>query len=64
MKSYDVWADNMVNVMLPDGLDPNSQAGISEIYRQAIPLLIKRLADEASLHWKRYRDGDTNEGGE
>lgn len=64
MKSYEVWADNIVNVMLPDGLDPESGAGIAELYRRAIPLLIERLFDEPSLNWDRYEDGDTEEGGE
>lgn len=63
MKSYDVWLDNVVNIMLPDAVDPESAEGIDAIYREAIPLLIERAgaAAEASLNWERYEDGDTNE---
>lgn len=64
MKSYDVFLDSFVNVLLPDGLDPNDNAeGTAMLYRLALEKYRERLRDEAACEctWRRYPDGDTGE---
>lgn len=60
MKSYDVFMDTFVNVLLPDDVDPDSQAGSDAIYEAAIAKYRERLADpgQVSLNWERYPEGD------
>lgn len=60
MKSYDVYLDTFVNVMIPDEVDPESSEGMEVIRKAAIPKFLERLADEGgvSLNWERYEEGD------
>jgi len=61
MKSYDVFLDSFVNVMLPDGVDPCSEEGLDIIWPQAIAKYQQKLATAGEVHftWRRYPDGDT-----
>lgn len=61
MKSYDVYMDTFVNVMLPDDVDTNSNEGVKALYEAAITKYRERMADldQISLSWERYEDGDT-----
>lgn len=60
MKSYDVYLDTFVNVMLPDDVNPDTDEGIEAIYEAAIQKFRERLADpgQISLNWERYEEGD------
>lgn len=60
MKSYDVYLDTFVNVLIPDDVDPNTNEGTEAIYEAAIQKFRERLADpgQISLNWERYEEGD------
>ena len=60
MKSWDVFLDTFVNVLLPDDVDPETSAGTEAIYEAAIQKFRERLADpgQVSLTWERYEEGD------
>lgn len=60
MKSYDVFMDTFVNVMLPDDVDPDSEAGIKAIYEAAITKYRVKLQTpaEITLTWERFEEGD------
>lgn len=61
MKSYDVYLDSFVNVLLPDDVDPESDEGMAIIWPLAIEKYQRKLSDEGEVHftWERYPDGDT-----
>jgi len=63
MKSYDVFLETFVNVLLPDGIDPEDGAeGHEMLVLLALEKYRERLRDEACCEctWRRYPDGDTD----
>jgi hypothetical protein len=64
MKSWDVFMDAFVNVMLPDDLDPDTQEGMEVLYEKALEKYREKMRKpgEISFTWRRYEDGDKAEG--
>lgn len=60
MKSYDVFLDSFVNVMVPDSVDPDTEEGMKILYKLAIEKYTERMKNESELcfTWERYEDGD------
>lgn len=60
MKSYDVFMDTFVNVMLPAGCDPETHDGMEMLWSLAIAEFQERLRriDEVTFTWERFPDGD------
>lgn len=60
MKSWDVFMDAFVNVMLPDDLDPDTQEGMEVLYDKAMEKYRRKMKEpgEISFTWRRYEEGD------
>lgn len=60
MKSWDVFMDSFVNVLLPDDADPESQEGMSLLYELALEKYRCKMRDpwEISFTWRRYPEND------
>lgn len=60
MKSYDVYLDSFVNVLLPDDVDPDTPEGVAALYEAAIAKYREKLSTpkELTLNWERYEEGD------
>lgn len=62
MKSWDVYMDSFVNILLPDNVDPDTVSGSEILYHKAIEKFKERLdSEDISLNWDRYEDGDSYE---
>lgn len=63
MKSWDVFMDSFVNVLLPDDVDPETQEGVAVLYELAIEKYRRKLMEpgEISFTWERYEEGDPEE---
>jgi hypothetical protein len=62
-KSYDVFMDAFVNVVLPDGLNPDeSQDDLNILYELAMEKYREKMRTpgEISFTWRRYPEGDEN----
>lgn len=60
MKSYDVFMDSFVNVMLPDECDPDTQEGSEMIIAAATVEYMDKLRrnGDADFRWVRFPEGD------
>jgi hypothetical protein len=60
MKSYDVYMDSFVNVLLPNFVDPETQEGAELLHRIATEKYLAKLHRDGEIHftWERYEDGD------
>ena len=60
MKSYDVFMDSFVNVMLPDECDPDTQEGSEMIIDAATVEYMDRLRrnGDVDFRWVRFPEGD------
>lgn len=64
MKSYDVYMESFVNVLIPDNVDPDSNDGAKVIYELATAKYLALLHEQPpkyDLNWEHYPDGDTDE---
>lgn len=58
MQSYEVFLDSFVTVTLPDGVDPESEKGVSLIRAAATAGYLATLrCDEVDFIWKPSREG-------
>lgn len=60
MKSWDVYLDSFVNVLLPDDVDPETLEGHAALRDAAIAKYMELMSDPScmSFNWERYEDGD------
>lgn len=63
MKSWDVFLDSFVNVLLPDDLEPGSEEWLDALWNTAIAKYRQKLSEpgEVTFTWRRYPENDTQE---